>query len=110
MQISAADGIEQERVLNGIEGLRYVDGDSGCAKWWLWAIETSGNVRHGGKESSGSGVARAEAVLSGRDSERGREERKKQALQDFGGRAEEGDGTIGFGIKGWFSGFRYRED
>ena len=63
MKIGVADGIQQERVLDGIESFRDVYGDSRCTERWFRSVEARGDASDGRKESSTGRVVRAETVL-----------------------------------------------
>ena len=52
MEVSGTDGVEEERVLNGIESLRNVNGDSSGTERRFGSVEARRDARHSRKKSS----------------------------------------------------------
>ena len=53
VEVGVADGVDEERGLHGIESLRNVNRDCSSAKRRFGRIESVGDFRSSGKESSG---------------------------------------------------------
>ena len=112
VELGVVDGVDEKRVVDGVERFTDVDRDCCRAERRFRAIEAYSDTGGGRKEGSSSGVSRAEAVLGRRRRrrERGGEKREETAFENFRGRAKEGNRAVGGGQEGGFTGFGNRDD
>ena len=53
MEVRVADGVQEEGVLDQIEGFSYIDSNDSSSACWLLGIETIGDFGDGREKSSG---------------------------------------------------------
>ena len=106
MKVRFTYGIEEERVLDSIEGFRDIYSNCRGTERRLRGVEARGDACSSGKESSNRRVVRTEAVLGGGWRERRREMGENATFEDFRGGTEEGDGAVGGRDGSRFTGFR----
>ena len=63
MKVGIANGVEEERVLDGVKCFGDIDGDYGGAKRRLGGIKTIGDLGDSGKQGSNARVLGTETVL-----------------------------------------------
>ena len=96
--------LEEEGMVDGVERLREIESGGDGAKRRFRLIEAEGDFGDEWEESCGAGVTGREAVLVRGARERLEKERTDEALEDFGGGTQEGDGTVRGGEGRGFSG------
>ena len=105
VELGVVDGVDEKRVVDGVERLTDVDRHKRRASRRLALIETDCDSRNDWEKSSGGGAVFGVAVLGGGLGKGGDKVGKNKTLEDFRGRAKKGDGAIGSREVGGFSGF-----
>ena len=86
--------LEEEGVVNSVEGLGEVESGGDGAQRRFLLVEAEGNLGGERKEGGGAGVTRSEAVLMQRTRKRMEEEWTDETFEELGGRTEEGNGAV----------------
>ena len=97
-------------MVDGIERLGEIDGEGGGTVGGLTLIEAGGDKGGEGEEGGGGRVPGAETVLGMVRGQGKVEVGEDEALEHFGGRAEQGDRAVATAEVGRFTGLRDGED
>ena len=96
---------EEKVVVHDVEGLGKIQRHRGRAVGGFGPVETGCNLVGEGEEGGGGGAVPSESMLGVRRLQVVGEAGEEEALQDFDGGAEEGNGTVGGGEATGFVGF-----
>ena len=104
------DAAEEGGVVDGVESLGEIHCHRHRPPWGTGLVESRGYLVNQWQERSGGGASRPEAMLGLGELEVRGDEGEHEPLHHFGGRAEEGDGTIGCPLFLRFTGFEERHN
>ena len=94
VEVETKEFFEEEGVVDGVEGFRYIGGGDDGSKGGFPLVETLGNLGGEGEEGGDGGVVGGKTMLGRGAGEMRKEEGADETLEDLGGGAEQRDGAV----------------